>query len=99
MMGIRLWNLRFNSRAPGAQQPMQFCRLRGLLLDQIDTLTDVVAQVVELQPAVLEELDQLVVAVAHGGAGRAALVAVVRIVPEDRPRGRGACAGQRSGRS
>jgi len=55
----------------------------GLGGGEVVVLADVVAQVVELEVVVLEELDELVVPRAHGAAGAPALVAVVWVVPED----------------
>ena len=48
---------------------------------QVVLLAEVVLEVVQLHLAVLVELNQLVVAPAHGPARLAALVAVVRVVP------------------
>ncbi|SVC84521.1 uncharacterized protein METZ01_LOCUS337375, partial [marine metagenome] len=49
----------------------------------VTVFADVVAQVVELETAVLEELDEFPVAAAHAATRATALVAVVRVVPED----------------
>ena len=43
---------------------------------------DILAQIVEFQPVVLEELDELVVPRANRTRWRAALISVVRIMPE-----------------
>ena len=55
----------------------------GLGGGQVVVLADVVAQVVQFQAVVLEEVDELPVSRPHAAAGRAALVAVVGVVPED----------------
>ena len=57
----------------------------GLGGGQVVGLAQIVGQVVELDVIVFEELDQLPIAVAHGSAGNAPLVSVVRIVPIERP--------------
>src|SRR5579883_3234198 len=59
----------------------------GLALNQISALSDVVAKIVKLEMAIFEELDQLPVAEAHGGCWPAALIAVMRVVPEERAPG------------
>ncbi len=51
---------------------------------QVMLFPGVFLEVVQLDPVVLVELDQLPVAHADHSAGKPALVAVVRIVPEDR---------------
>ena len=50
-------------------------------------LAYVFGEIVELERAVLEPLDELVSAMPHGATRTTALVAVVRIVPIERPRG------------
>src|SRR5262249_55438218 len=56
--------------APGEQFRVQGLHALGLRLRQVLLLADVVLEVVEFQPARLEELDQLPVAVADRAGGR-----------------------------
>src|SRR5690348_2070342 len=51
---------------------------------EVVLLRQVLAQVVEHRGLGLEEVDQLTVAISDTSGGRAPLIAVVRVVPEDR---------------
>ena len=80
--------------APVVEQGGELADALGLFAGQIALLTEVVAEIEELDGVVLEILEELVVALADGAAGALhAVVAVVREVPEERgPLGRGAAA-------
>ena len=69
----------FDQALPPARE--QEDRAVGHPAGQVVLLGDVLAEVVQLQPAVLVELDELVVPLPDGPAGFAALVAVVGVVP------------------
>src|SRR6516165_12559504 len=72
----------FHTRPPGGKPRMECLGFRRLLSGEVMLLARVVAQVVELDAAVLIPFDQLQVSVAHGTRGSASLVAVMGIVPK-----------------
>src|SRR5215469_1224174 len=70
--------------APVGEEVVQLFRAGRLALDQIALLTRVFGEVEELQAAVFVKFDQLPIAEADGSGGSASLIAVVRIMPEQR---------------
>ena len=55
-----------------------------MFLGEVGFLADIVGQIEQLQPPVLVPFDELPVALAHGGRGGVALIAVVRVMPVER---------------
>lgn len=80
--------------APGDELGAEGGDFVGVLRGEVVFFADVLRDIVELHGAVFEPFDELPVAVADGAVGRAALVAVVRIVPIERLAARGALAFQ-----
>src|SRR5690606_24195414 len=70
---------------PGMQLLAQLRDACRLARGAVGCLALVLCKVEELDASVLEPLDELPVAPPDGGRRRAALVAVVRVVPVDRP--------------
>ena len=68
--------------APGGKLGLHGPGPRGLAGCQVPPLVGVLSQIVQFQAIVLEPFDQLPVAVPDRAGGRASLVAVVRVVPE-----------------
>src|ERR1041385_6394751 len=75
---------RFHVASPCAQLGLKFGGDLGLLAGEIIFFSDVVAQAEQLQLSVLVPFDQLPIAVANRAVRRAALIAVMRVVPEER---------------
>src|SRR5262249_19842637 len=78
---IRLRHPRANLVAPGIQLTGKLMGQLGLFGDQVSALAKVLLQVVEFAPAVLVELDELVIAGANRSTRCSALVGIVRVVP------------------
>ncbi len=71
VLGVELrWHVGADRGAPCLHERFQLGDDVGHLHGEIALLADVVVQVVELQSAVLEELDELVVAPSHRRRGR-----------------------------
>ena len=69
---------------PGGELGGERFHLVGMFLGEVGFLADVVDQIEQLQPPVLVPFDELPVALAHGGRGGVALIAVVRVMPVER---------------
>src|SRR5262249_33779537 len=80
------WRLRARFRAPSFQLRVQRLDTRGLLSGDVVLFVRVIRQIEQLQLAVLEPFDQLPIAVADRAHRRAALIAVMRVVPKERSR-------------
>src|SRR5687768_14304802 len=84
LLGPEGWHAGSDFLAPGFQLLSQLAGALRHLCGQAAALGGIVFQVVELERGVLVALDQLPVSLADGASGEAALVAVVRVVPEER---------------
>ena len=81
---IALWDTCKDILTPLSQLDMQVFGYVRQLLSQIFFFADIVLEVVEFDAIVFEELNEFVVTFTDGGTGRAALIAVVRVMPENR---------------
>src|SRR5678815_2640172 len=88
VLRIRRREFRFNFRQPFVEKPPQFRGPRGLRFGQIVLLADIGGEVVQLHMVVLVETDQLPSAEADRAGRPAQLVAVMRVMPEQRARGK-----------
>ena len=64
---------------------MQFRSFARHVFDKVVFLAHILCKIVKLQAAVLVELDELIIAGPHSSGWAAALVTIVRIMPENRP--------------
>src|SRR5215470_6585575 len=83
---ILRWRLRAGFRAPRFKLRVQLLDTRGLLSGDVVLFVRVIRQIEQLQLAVLEPFDQLPIAVADRAHRRAALIAVMRVMPKERSR-------------
>ena len=70
--------------APGGEFGGEGFHLVRMFRGKVGFLADIVSQIEQLQPPVLVPFDELPVALAHGGRGGVALIAVVRVMPVER---------------
>src|SRR5215472_4292485 len=84
-VGVRRGHDRPDVRSPGGEPGVELLHPGRVPGGQVVRLAGVRAEVERLAAAVLVPFDELPVAEADGAAGGAALVAVVGIVPEQRP--------------
>ena len=97
--GVGRGHLGPDARPPARQLRGQFAGLLRVLLGQVVGLPRVAPQVEQLDPAGLERLDELPVPLADRPARPAELVAVVRIMPVERPGPRRLAPGQEPGQA
>ena len=76
--------LRADLLLPGAELRRGVGHAFGILAAEVVLLAEIVREVEQFHAAILEPLDEFPVAAPDGRRGRAALVAVVRVVPEQR---------------
>ena len=80
---VRRRELGVDAALPLVELALHRCGSVGFALGNIVLLGKVARQIVQFRAAVLKEFDEFPIAVADGGGGAPALVAVVGVVPVD----------------